>query len=301
MKFNTRIAPSPTGFFHLGTARVAYHNWLMARATGGQFLVRIDDTDDSRNKSDYVDLIYQSLDWLGIDFDSTFTQSSRFSHHKDVAQLLLDKGYAQRDGDAIRLKSDFVLSSWTDMNNDTVKISDKDIDFAKNQVLIKSDGNPIYHFASIVDDVDSNINLIMRGADHISNTSKQLFILKALSDIGYKDADMNQFYFCHVGLIMVQDLNTKKMVKLSKRDNRASLMHYKDTGYLPQSVLNAVLKLGWAHSDANFDRTNPLVDKDDAIKHILQGNFKSKNASFDLDKMNSLDKKYKNLTRKISP
>lgn len=299
MKYNTRIAPSPTGFFHLGTARVAYHNWLMARATGGKFLVRIDDTDDARNDQAYVDLIYKSLDWLGLDYDDTFTQSSRFAHHKDVAVMLLDKGLAQRDGDAIRLKTDYVLSTWNDMTDTTVKISNDDVNFAQNQVILKSNQSPIYHFASIVDDVDSNINLILRGADHISNTGKQLYILKALADSGYNNASMDMFQFCHVGLITVKDPVSGKMVKLSKRDKRASFTQYQDDGYDKQAILNAVLRLGWAHTDPNFDKIQPLVNVDDALKFILQGRFKSKNGAFDLDKMNSLDKKYKALALNV--
>lgn len=299
MKYNTRIAPSPTGFFHLGTARVAYHNWLMARATGGKFLVRIDDTDDARNDQTYVDLIYKSLDWLGLDYDDTFTQSSRFTHHKDVALMLLDKGFAQRDGDAIRLKTDYVLSTWNDMTDTTVKISSDDVKFAQNQVILKSNQSPIYHFASIVDDVDSNINLILRGADHISNTGKQLYILKALADAGYNNASMDMFQFCHVGLITVKDPVSGKMVKLSKRDKRASFTQYQDDGYDKQAILNAVLRLGWAHTDPNFDKIQPLVNVDDALKFILQGRFKSKNGAFDLDKMNSLDKKYKALALNV--
>lgn len=294
MKYNTRIAPSPTGFFHLGTARVAYHNWLMARATGGKFIVRIDDTDDNRNDQAYVDLIYKSLDWLGLDYDGTFTQSSRFKHHKDVAYLLLDKGLAQKDGDAIRLKTDYVLSTWKDMTDVTVKVSADDVKFAQNQVILKSNQSPIYHFASIVDDVDTDINLILRGADHISNTGKQLYILKALADAGYNNADMSMFNFCHVGLITVPDDNGK-MIKLSKRDKRASFTQYQDDGYTKDAILNAVLRLGWAHTDPNFDKHQPLVNVDDALKFILQGKFKNKNAAFDLNKMNSLDKKYKNL------
>lgn len=293
MKYNTRIAPSPTGFFHLGTARVAYHNWLMARATGGKFLVRIDDTDAARNDDKYVDLIYQSLDWLGLDFDDTFKQSSRFTHHKDVAQLLLDKGLAVYDQDAIRLNTDFVIDAWCDYKGNKTSISKDNIDFAQSQILVKSNQTPIYHFASIVDDIDSDINLILRGSDHVANTSKQIFILKALCDAGYKNANYDSLKFCHVGLIVVQDGVTKKMVKLSKRDNRASLMHYKDNDYNAQSVLNAVLKLGWSHPDANFDKHQPLVDKDVALQSILQGDFKIKNATFDLDKLNWLDKKYK--------
>lgn len=294
MKYNTRIAPSPTGFFHLGTARVAYHNWLMARATGGKFIVRIDDTDDNRNDQAYVDLIYKSLDWLGLNYDDTFTQSSRFAHHKDVAYLLLDKGFAQKDGDAIRLKTDYVLSTWKDMTDVTVKVSADDMKFAQNQVILKSNQSPIYHFASIVDDVDTDINLILRGADHISNTSKQLYILKALADAGYNNAQLDMFQFCHVGLITVPD-DTGKMVKLSKRDKRASFTQYQVDGYSKDAILNAVLRLGWAHSDPNFDKIQPLVNVDDALKFVLQGKFKNKNAAFDLSKMNSLDKKYKAL------
>lgn len=299
MKFNTRIAPSPTGFFHLGTARVAYHNWLMARATNGKFIVRIDDTDNNRNNDAYVDLIYSALDWLGLDYDDTFKQSSKFDDYRDGADLLLLKGFAQVDGDAIRLKSDYILDTWKDFNGDTIKISQDDVKFAQNQVLIKSDKTPTYHFASMMDDVDTDINLVMRGADHLSNTSKQLFILKALIDSGYTDKLLSDISFSHVGLIMVANPD-KKMIKLSKRDSVASLMHYKDNGFLPQSVLNSVLRLGWAHKDPNFDKKFPLLDKTDALDHILGGNFKIKNAGFDVDKLTSLDKKFKNKISKIS-
>lgn len=294
--FNTRVAPSPTGHFHLGTARTAYHNWLAARSTGGKFILRIDDTDQNRNNDDYVNLIYTALDWLGIDYDDTFKQSDRLKHYKDVAIALMDAGMAVKDGDAIRLKTDYALSSWTDFTCKTIPITDKDAGFANNLVLIKSDGYPTYNFASIVDDIDTNINLVIRGADHISNTSKQVFVIQALSDLKYKNASLNNISFCHVGLIMVKDPNTQKMIKLSKRNTASNLMDYKANGYLPDAVLNAVLRLGWAHKDPMFDRNYPTVNKDLAKQIFFQGNMKFANCSFDPAKLISLDKAFKKLS-----
>ena len=291
--YNTRVAPSPTGHFHLGTARTAYHNWLAARATGGKFILRIDDTDQNRNNDDYVDLIYTALDWLGIDFDDTFKQSARLDHYKDVAHQLMSKNLAIQDGDAIRLNADFVLDGWNNFYGKRIPITDKDSDFSKNLVLIKSDGYPTYNFSSIVDDIDSGINLVIRGSDHISNTSKQMFVLQALNNIDYAGSSDNAIDFCHVGLIMVKDPDTGKQVKLSKRNSASNLMDYKDAGFVPDAILNTVLKLGWAHKDANFDRDFPVIDKDTAKKYFFDGNLKTTNCSFDPNKLKFLNKKFK--------
>lgn len=291
--FNTRVAPSPTGHFHLGTARTAYHNWLAARASGGKFILRIDDTDQNRNNDDYVTLIYNALDWLGIDYDDTFKQSDRIQHYKDVALLLIDNGMAVFDGSAIRLNVNFTLDHWKDFYGNKIAITDKDYDFSRNLVLIKSDGFPTYNFSSIVDDIDSNINLIIRGSDHISNTSKQMFVLHALNMINYGGKKNHYLDFCHVGLIMVKDPDTGKQVKLSKRNSASNLMDYKDSGFVPDAILNAVLKLGWAHKDPNFDRDYPLIDKNTAKKFFFDGNLKTTNCSFDVNKLNFLNKKFK--------
>lgn len=296
--FNTRVAPSPTGHFHLGTARTAYHNWLAARSTGGKFILRIDDTDQNRNNDAYVDLIYTALDWLGIDYDYTFRQSDKIKHYKDIAIALVDAGMAVYDGDAIRLKTSYTLDKWTDFTNKVIPITNKDADFANNLVLIKSDGYPTYNFATIVDDVDTDINLVIRGADHIANTSKQVFVLQALADLKYKNASRNNMAFCHVGLIMVKDPITQKMIKLSKRNAASNLMAYKDNDYLPDAVLNAVLRLGWAHKDAMFDKIHPTVNKDLAKQLFFQGNLKFANCSFDPAKLISLDKAFKKLSQK---
>lgn len=291
--FNTRVAPSPTGHFHLGTARTAYHNWLAARASGGKFILRIDDTDQNRNNDDYVTLIYNALDWLGIDYDYTFKQSDRIQHYKDVALQLIDNGMAVLDGFAIRLNANFILDHWTDFYGKKIPITNKDYDFSKNLVLIKSDGFPTYNFSSIVDDIDYNINLIIRGSDHISNTSKQMFVLHALNMMNYGGKKDHYLDFCHVGLIMVKDPDTGKQIKLSKRNSASNLMDYKDSGFVPDAILNAVLKLGWAHKDPNFDRDYPLIDKNTAKKFFFDGNLKTTNCSFDVNKLNFLNKKFK--------
>lgn len=284
-QLNTRVAPSPTGFFHLGTARTAYHNWLAARASGGKFILRIDDTDQARNNDDYTKIIYQAMDWLGLDFDYTFTQSSRNSHYLRVAQDLVAKDLAFYDDGAIRLKTNFMINSWTDWYGNNTTVSTKDGDIANSLVIVKSDGYPTYHFACVIDDIDHDINLIIRGADHISNTVKQLFVIKALQALGYDKSD-RAIDFTHVGLIMASGK------KMSKRDGDSNLMLYQDQGFIPDAILNFILKLGWSHPDATFDSKYPLVNKDLACDVFLQGKLKAANCTFDKNKLLWLNKKY---------
>ena len=283
-QYNTRVAPSPTGFFHFGTARTAYHNWLAARASGGKFFLRIDDTDVSRNDDKYTQIIYQSLDWLGIDYDNNFNQSSRINHYYGIAQKLLDADLAIKENGAIRLKTGFQCNYWKDFYNNKIKVSLKDIQISNNQVILKSDGNPTYHFASVIDDVDYDINLIIRGSDHINNTVKQLTILNALRDIDYDKSD-KFIDFIHVGLIM------KDGKKLSKRDDSSDITSYKD--HNPDALLNFILRLGWAHPNSDFDKICPLIDKDKAKQVFFDGKMKTVNSSFDSNKLKWLDKKYK--------
>lgn len=282
--YNTRVAPSPTGFFHLGTARTAYHNWLAANGSGGKFILRIDDTDTARNNDSYVDVIYQAMNWLGLDFTYTFKQSSRIAHYQGVADSLVKHDLARHDDGAIRLDTQNLLPHWFDIYKNKINVSDKDIQIGNSIVLIKSDGMPTYHFASVVDDIDHDINFIIRGADHISNTSKQIFIIKALHQAFYPKADKT-IDFAHVGLIMI---NGKKM---SKRDGDSNLLLYKDT-YKVGAILNFILKLGWSHPDANFDAKNPIVNKDLAKDIFLDGKLKSANCSFDKNKLDWFNKKY---------
>lgn len=144
---NTRIAPSPTGTMHLGTARTAYFNWLAARSTGGKFILRIDDTDLARNDDAHVDVIYDTMSWLGLDFDITFRQSQRLKRYADMADAMVDAGYAIRKDDAVFFRSyDLTpIDVWTDSICGIIKC-DNSLDGIDKMVLIKSDGMPSYHF-----------------------------------------------------------------------------------------------------------------------------------------------------------
>lgn len=280
---NTRIAPSPTGLFHIGTARTAYHNYLMAKASNSKFILRIDDTDVNRNKPEFIDVIISSMDWLNLDYDLLFKQSSRFDHYLEVANLLVSKNLASKIDGAIKLNYNLTLDSWTDLAAGKVKVSADDIKNINNLILIKSDQTPTYHFASVIDDIDYNIELILRGADHLANTIKQIAIHNALVSIDYTKKDLSTY--CHVGLIT---LNGKK---ISKRNPESNLNFYKDN-YKREAFLNFILKLGWSHPDPIFDKTYPLVTKDIALSKILEGKFKFGNSLLDLNKLNWLNKKY---------
>ncbi|VTU42458.1 MULTISPECIES: glutamate--tRNA ligase [unclassified Variovorax] len=233
MVYNTRIAPSPSGFFHLGTARTAYFNWLAARASGGKFLLRIDDTNTAKSQDQFVDVIYQAMDYLKLGHDLTFKQSDRQARYQTVAGDLVAKGRAvHRDG-AVFLQHDLVHQSFDDRALGTVKVTKLDLDFIKNMVLLKSDGMPTYHFASVVDDIDFDINLVIRGNDHVSNTMKQVAIYDAL------DAAVPQY--AHIGLLC--DLKTGK--KLSKSDGAKSLLDFQADGIGADAMCNFLLRLGW--------------------------------------------------------
>lgn len=282
----TRIAPSPTGLFHLGTARTAYHNYLKARANNGQFIVRIDDTDLNRNNEQFVDIIYSSLDWLGLDYNLTFRQSSRLDRYHLVANDLIKYGFAKLDDGCIRLSHNYLNAGqvWLDSTVGSIKISQQDVDLSSTVVLIKSDQQPTYHFASVVDDIDYEITHVIRGADHLSNTIKHLFIIDALKQL-YPHINFPDFN--HVGLI------TQNGKKISKRDPQSDLKFYQEN-YKSAAILNFILRLGWSHPDPLFDKIHPMVDRDLAIKVFNDGKFKFGNASLDLNKLNWLNKKYNN-------
>jgi len=289
---NTRIAPSPTGFFHLGTARTAYHNWLVARATGGLFTLRIDDTDDDRNDEGHVQMIYDCMDWLGLDYDDTFRQSDRNKIYVDYAQFLLDIDYATvADNGAImfRFRDEDLIHFFNDTIAGKIETKQDDIDNLRSLVLMKSDGNPTYNFCSIVDDYLSKIDWIIRGADHIKNTIKQLHVIEAVQSL---DNPVNYWKpkFTHVGLI--HDMSNKK---LSKRTGAKSVLDYKNEGVKPGALLNTLLRIGWAPTDPNFDSKHKIVTKDMAVDMILkEGNFRSAPGKFDPMKLAYYNKKHSN-------
>lgn len=288
----TRIAPSPTGFLHLGTARTAYFCWLAARATGGRFLLRIDDTDAARNNDAFVDVIYKAMDYLKLDYDATFRQSDRRDRYTQVAADLAAKGRAvHRDG-AIFLDHPLSLNpgltSVGDAAVGSIPVTQADHDFVANMVLIKSDGMATYHFASVVDDIDTGINYVIRGADHISNTIKQVALYLAL------DAPLPKY--AHVGLL--HDQATGK--KLSKSTGARSLLDYQADGIDPDAMLNFLLRMGWGPKVD--DKTTATITRDRALRLFLDGgNLRGASAKADWQKLAALDRKYKGAKRQGAP
>ena len=216
----TRIAPSPTTLsscksVHIGLLRSAYFNWLAAKASNGKFYLRVDDTDQDRHNEDAVQVIYDAMAWLGLDYDDTFRQSQ----HKDMglydkaAEDLVNANLAYKDDGAIRLRCpDNMPETWHDEVAGDIAITDKDKGFIDGLVLIKSDGWPTYHFSSVIDDAWAGINYVIRGNDHTSNTAKHIAIYLQMQKCNSGNGSFTIPKFGHVGLI---HKNGKKM---SKRD-----------------------------------------------------------------------------------
>lgn len=277
---NTRFAPSPTGFAHLGNFRTAYFNWLVAKSTGGKFLLRIDDTDLARSDEKYIQVIHDTLDWLGLDVDETIYQSDRKKRYTDLANVLVDLGDAiVLDNGAISFKvtDEIIVDNWTDEIVGEIKITNDDLEKTNGLIMIKGDGMPTYNWATVVDDHDLNINYVIRGQDHLTNTSKQVLLYNALGAPVPK--------FAHVGLIH------HKKKKMSKRDDTASLISYKDKGFDPDAILNCMARLGWGPTID--DKTTALLPKERMIELFLNdGKMKSSPANFDEQKLNSFNRKY---------
>ncbi len=235
-----RIAPSPTGNLHIGNARTALFNWLFAKANGGTFLVRIDDTDIERSTEDFKDDILSNLRWLGLDWDEgvevggkhgDYKQSSRFNRYQEIANSLISNGSAYEENGAVRFKVP---------KNQTIKFKDYirgDMSFEsadiEDFVLLRSDSSPTYHLASTVDDIDYGITVIARGEDILSSTPKHILIMNAL-DFQIPD-------FCHLPLLFGPDGK-----KLSKRHGDTSVEAYKNKGILREAMFNYLCLLGWS-------------------------------------------------------
>lgn len=277
----TRIAPSPTGYLHLGTARTAYFNWLAARASGGTFLLRIDDTDAARNNDAYVDIIYQGMDYLKLDYDQTFKQSARIDRYRQVADHLVAIGRARRQDGAVFL--DYTLPPDTavaDLAVGTLRATALDRDTVRSMVLLKSDGMATYHFANVVDDLDYGVNLVIRGADHISNTLRQVAVYLAL--------DATPPLYAHVGLL--HDLATGK--KLSKSTGAPSLLDYHRDGVDPDAMCNFLLRLGWGPKVD--DRSTVVLPRQKALDLFLSGGkMRAAASKVDFAALAKLDRRYK--------
>jgi glutamyl-tRNA synthetase len=269
-----RFAPSPTGYLHIGGARTCLFNWLYARAKGGSFVLRIEDTDQARSKKEYLEEILFSLKWLGLDWDELHYQSQRFDIYREVARKLLDAGlaYKAEDGSgAVIFRMPQKSLEIDDMIHGKITF---DTGLIKDQVLIKSDQSPTYNFACVVDDAAMQITHIIRGDDHISNTPKQVVLYEAL---GYPLPK-----FAHIPMILGAGGG-----RMSKRAGATAISEYRAMGFLSGALVNYLMLLGW--SPGNNQEIIAL--KDAVAKFDIQDANKTA-ATFDMNKLLWLNSQY---------
>ncbi|MEI7998197.1 MAG: glutamate--tRNA ligase [Candidatus Omnitrophota bacterium] len=266
-----RFAPSPTGNLHIGGARTALFNWMYAKAQGGKFILRIEDTDKVRSKEEYLDEILDSMKWLGLQWDEYYKQSDRFDLYRQYAQKLLDEGKAYKDGEAVILTMPLKQIKIYDLIRDEIVVDTKEI---KDQVLMKSDGSPTYSFACVIDDALMEISCVIRGEDHISNTPKQIVIYEAL---GFKPPK-----FAHLPLILDDE-----RARMSKRAGAVAVSDYRRQGFLPEAVVNYLMLLGWSPGNNQEKVTIATAVKNFSIKKVNKAG-----AVFSIDKLKWLNGQY---------
>jgi glutamyl-tRNA synthetase len=229
------MAPSPTGFLHIGGVRTFLFNWLFARQQGGECLLRIENTDTSREVAEAVDQIQESLRWVGIDWDGPVSfQLDSAGRARELAHELVEKGHAYEDEGAIRFRQPKEGTvSWVDAVRGEIEFRNE---LLPDLVIVRSDGRPTYNFVSPVDDILDGITHVIRGQDHVSNTPSQINILRALG------ADLP--VYAHV-----PDINGDDGKKLSKRHGAISVDVFRDQGYLPATLMNFLALLGWSYDD----------------------------------------------------
>ena len=310
MTVRTRFAPSPTGFLHVGGARTALFCYLFARHHGGEFILRIEDTDRERSTQASVDAILDGMAWLGLDYDEgPFYQTHRFDRYREVVDSLLEKDlaykcYCSRERlDTLRERQreagekprydgrcaagvDPVPADvapvvrfrnpgdgevvFEDAVRGTVSISNAELD---DLIIARGDGTPTYNFTVVVDDLDMNITHVVRGDDHVNNTPRQINIMRALG--------AEEPVFAHLPMILGQDGQ-----RLSKRHGAVSVLQFAEEGYLPDALLNYLVRLGWSHGDQE------IFSREDMVAMFDLGDVNRAPASFDTDKLNWLNQHY---------
>src|SRR3954467_10820620 len=242
------MAPSPTGFLHIGNVRTALFNCLFARHEGGEFRLRIENTDTSREVEEATEQIIESLAWLGLDWDGDVTfQLDRMTRCQEEARRLVTEGKAYEDEGAIRIRMpDDGVTGWGDLIRGRIEFPNAELE---DLVAVRADGRPTYNFASPIEDWLDGITHVIRGDDHISNTPKQIRILDALG--------ANVPTYAHVSMIYGQDGK-----KLSKRHGAVSVAEFRDAGYVPPALVNYLALLGWSYDDHTELMTREeLVDR----------------------------------------
>jgi len=310
MTIRTRFAPSPTGYLHVGGARTALFSWLYARKHGGNFILRIEDTDLERSTQESVNAILEGMSWLGLDYDEgPFYQTQRFDRYQEVIRQLLDQGdayycFCSRDQlDAMRAEqklnkekprydgrcrhlnkdnsddSEVVIRfknpdegdvEIDDLVKGKIVINNKELD---DLIIARSDGTPTYNLTVVVDDMDMEMSHVIRGDDHINNTPRQINILKSLK------VDLPKY--AHLPMILGSD-----GARLSKRHGAVSVMQYRDEGFLPEALLNYLVRLGWSHGDQE------IFSLDEMIEHFDLKNVNVSASTFNPEKLLWLNHHY---------
>jgi glutamyl-tRNA synthetase len=309
MPVRTRFAPSPTGALHIGSVRTALFSWLYARRHGGQYVLRIEDTDQERSSEEFVGIILEGFEWLGLDADEgPIFQSHRLDRYREVAERMLADGRAYRcyctqeelaemraaqtaagrkpryDGrcrdrdkpragiePAVRFRNpETGRVVVEDLVHGRVAFENSELD---DLVILRSNGTPTYHFGVVVDDIDMDISHVIRGDDHLNNTPRHINLFRALG--------VEPPQFAHLAMITGPD-----GAKLSKRHGAVSVLEYREQGYLPEAVLNYLVRLGWSHGDQEiFSRT-------EMIELFDLGAVQRSPARFDVEKLNWLNQHY---------
>ena len=282
-KVITRFPPSPTGFLHIGGARTALYNWLFARQKGGKFILRIEDTDTARSTEEATNAILESMEWLGLDWDEgPYFQSQRYHIYEEFIERLLASGEAyychctqeelnrKREeakvkglkpkydgkcrglglgpgpGAVVRLKSPQTGKTvFKDLVKGSISFDNEELD---DLILKRSDGSPTYHLAVVVDDISMGITYVIRGDDHVNNTPRQILIYEGLHE------PIPQY--AHVPMILGPD-----RARLSKRHGATSVLEYREMGYLPNALLNALARVGWSYGDQEKFTMDELIEK----------------------------------------
>lgn len=280
MNTRVRFAPSPTGLLHVGGARTALFNWLYARHTKGTFVLRVEDTDETRNTEEAVNVIFSGLKWLGFDWDEgpqkggnygPYFQSQRKEIYQRYVQRLLDAKLAYDDRGAIRFKLPKKIVHVSDLICGEI---DFDLTPEPDLTIVRPDGSFIFHLVNVVDDLEMKITHVIRGEDHLSNTPKHLALFEAFQ--GTPPA------YAHIPLILNRDGS-----KMSKRDEGAALESYFEKGYVPEAVRNYLCLLGWSPKDNRevlpIEEVVALFDLSKVNRH---------NARFDMDKLHWMNGQY---------
>ena len=275
MEVRTRFAPSPTGYLHVGGARTALFNWLYARRHGGKFILRIEDTDEKRNTAEANQVIFDGLNWLGLDWDEgpdkggpygPYRQSERGDIYSKYLAKLEAGGHTYGDGGAIRFRSPRKPVVVEDLICGRIEFDMSNPATHPDMTIRRPDGSWIFHFVNVVDDIEMKLTHVIRGEDHLSNTPKHIELYQALGATPPK--------FAHIPLILNHEGK-----KLSKRDGGSSITYFLDQGYAPEAVANYLCLLGWSPGE-NRER----LDVPEILSLFDLEKINRRNAIFDLDK-----------------